>query len=1093
MRSLIANRDGIPLLQVPSLVATWTAIEMASLELFISSTLLIDIGLILRYVNRQPAPNDKHEKSILFKAPVANVTVSLSDRHNIVFALRNATLRNQCIGAKSFSMDAGFEENNYRFMEGGNAQFSFQRPLISLTCRKCDISLTHKFAELNYIQECLSLISWLVKQVTGRAGPEPDEPSTSRRFAFQVHRLQVVIERPELCDRIQRSVEAKRLAMEGLMLRQAKALQILAARGVGIRKPESFDRASQQLLFALYRKTFAKIPSDQNHIIELNAVDFECVIDGPAVTTRGEALRIINQVVPETAYEQVGRIFGGQLTISAQSIEIAASRIGPIMQAEALQSNGFLFLGRKQGETRRDFYHFLITCDGDGQTFVIPRLASKSTFFLDLTMKCQTASVFLSPAMSEFKQDIELATAVFRKKGHLYKSLAMYDLMRLRLRSVLRLEAEKLHIHLRNKQSPFASSGIAIVDIASFRALFDGRESKLTGESLAVRLFLGNDFRQVVTFPRFIVNVRVNSKNPLNENGTHPVFLPVDSGHMGSPSYDPFERCRTLTYEMIVNVSFETNSRMLLFLDDWESLADAFGRTTPIRSSFVKPVTFVTRIPPQPVLTASDVSVKFPRIAFSNQQLSITGTIFGDPIALTVITAVPLTVAVASGHLTCNVAMEAKNLLTVQVVDVQIEKKGALTTIGIRSAQVESSAALRESLVSFHRAKSSLPGIFPDFKTEGDLFNHFTVPVLAASLDNLTLNVALATAGPEVRVYSTGLKYQKLVDQHTNALHVLQLGVFQFFTAEAFAFISLQNGDFKVARIDSYQYGSAKLGVLDLHIRPDDVRSYGPEFSKFTNVRSDTSECHTMRTRRGRFDVDSLTMRIINNESMVLALLTSQKITASYLSCPDNSGLVRVTVLRLRVVDEQAGPNDKLRTIVERWSKDPIMDMSFERAPTSMKYPVYSKIELTFAPTILSLPLKFISSLIKLFPTANDLRILTLDPDDPGEEVQGEDVMGYKDRDEDDEQKIFCQEFIFNAFEAEFNLRRKEKGLWSELTNLNLGYKGVQVRDIFGTPERLKAFAKRQFRSALRQTAARMLFRKKRRSATSDSAASDDV
>jgi hypothetical protein len=126
--------------------------------------------------------------------------------------------------------------------------------------------------------------------------------------------------------------------------------------------------------------------------------------------------------------------------------------------------------------------------------------------------------------------------------------------------------------------------------------------------------------------------------------------------------------------------------------------------------------------------------------------------------------------------------------------------------------------------------------------------------------------------------------------------------------------------------------------------------------------------------------------------------------------------------------------------------------ISLDRPQTTMKCPVYRKIELTVAPDILNLPLKFIKSLIKLFPTADDLRILTLDTDDTGEDIQGDDVLAEKVDTESHEQNIFCQEFIFNQFDAQLSLRRKEKGLLAEFNNLALHYKGIHVYDVSGHP-----------------------------------------
>jgi hypothetical protein len=112
-----------------------------------------------------------------------------------------------------------------------------------------------------------------------------------------------------------------------------------------------------------------------------------------------------------------------------------------------------------------------------------------------------------------------------------------------------------------------------------------------------------------------------------------------------------------------------------------------------------------------------------------------------------------------------------------------------------------------------------------------------------------------------------------------------------------------------------------------------------------------------------------------------------------------------------------------------------------------------------------------------LFPTAGDLKMLNIDPDEQiDEELE---VIG--EAPETDTDCIFCQEFLFSPFQAVLNLRRKEKGVFSELNDLAFQDKGIHIYDFHGTRGQLTTYIKTNLKRGLLKALPVMLLRKKRR------------
>jgi hypothetical protein len=300
----------------------------------------------------------------------------------------------------------------------------------------------------------------------------------------------------------------------------------------------------------------------------------------------------------------------------------------------------------------------------------------------------------------------------------------MYDEIRRRLRGKLHWEFEKLTVHFRDKVIPFAPIPAAIIDIPNCKLVFEGKDAVITGESISVQLQSIRGFGQFVVIPSFTVQARIISNNLLNENGAHPVFIPVDSSRMGQRDYDPYERYRTHTYVVKANISFEENSRLSFIFDDYQGYISRFVAAVDILSVYVKPPYFVSRPFPYPTFASMDVQITISRMTYSHMPSSVTGNIFGDPIVIRINTEDPGGITISSPHLKCAIVREEKPLVNVQIDALSIEKTKALSVYA-NSIQLESSELVMPTLPIIDVPHREKIGSLPDCHREDEMVAHF--------------------------------------------------------------------------------------------------------------------------------------------------------------------------------------------------------------------------------------------------------------------------------------------------------------------------------------------------------------------------------
>lgn len=225
----------------------------------------------------------------------------------------------------------------HRFFECHHASFNFNNPLIAFKCSTGNVFLTNEFAEASFMQEFLALFRFIHNQTKvnnkfekniskndsnlslkndekekeneSDENEEDNQPLTQYCLSCDIHKFMIEMKANSLVSKIHRSNEAKRLAIEGLQIRQEKAIQIMNANLLNEANSTSsssfslneFEQSSRKMLFDLYKASIEKVQVQKDDdLFYVLSKDFHISIDGPKIKNRKEGIEELKKAVKFT-------------------------------------------------------------------------------------------------------------------------------------------------------------------------------------------------------------------------------------------------------------------------------------------------------------------------------------------------------------------------------------------------------------------------------------------------------------------------------------------------------------------------------------------------------------------------------------------------------------------------------------------------------------------------------------------------------------------------------------------------------------------------------------------------------------------------
>lgn len=1078
VNKLHATRGKQLLCDIPTIKMDRNTFSFAHVDLFISSTLLIDIGLLHRFFYGVSNPFEKtREKSrtlqrIYMKAPTVNLTLAFSDNHVIKLPMKKVVYHDKEISAKSFKIDIVFPHKTFTFFTARWAELNLVSPNFALKAREAEFTLHSDLAEKSFINETFSIISWLSKQMKGDRSAFRDKlPPTSKKFSFLFESGAIKYTTSKLTDEISISNVAKLEAMQQLKIRQEKALNILKARGSKIFDENLYESESKDMLFKLYREAWQKLPEPDIVLYSVPFKDLEFIIDGPALPNREAALEKLVVIDKHLEKDDVGRIFGGALTFNAKHMMLNTRHSGTIMTLDDVKTSGWYINAKKKGVTRSDFFHYRITCDDGFDVFDIPSIACRAVQFFDFNMDSTKIVMKFVPDWSEIRQDWKLGSTLWRTEKYKYKRVYMFDKYRLRYRWLFKISAKDFIIQKFDLETMYTQTPNINFILPDFAFSFDRRQFTIVASQFLIRAQTSHGLRSLATFPAPNMTVRIVSHNPHNVDARRPTFIPIDSYRLTDPEYEPYMKYCSHTYSVHSTIDFGDG-----FLVINGDLLKQFIHTIIHKGSpmarYVKPTDYIRRTSTYPRFSFFDVSVMIPKLMMTLSGDKIRVKLTGDPLILKMSTDGGFKVTCTGNKSELYASFCERKLCYVTATHIDVATKDAITA-KVRSITgeitTEALSHLNEFVIELPPPKKKNP--LPMMTNEQDLLNHFTTTKFIIELAESKMTLLLTDNEASCSLTMQNMMFEKRKNDTQTSLNILRIDNIDLNTHAVNPLFHLEKVSFLNASGLQNAMKLFNIQQMAVNFRPDDFDVFVPAIQAYSlKINNEDDKANKIAGRNSLISgsISKIDVKFHHPEGHVMCIINLTSPNIYYLANIDNSAVINFQLQSFSAIDDTS--LNPFREIFSCTSEQMLVDLRMKRAKRIMKRPVFERIKCKIAPFSAAISMPFIKNLIAIFPSADELRALDIDQDDIDENQDSSMQDGIPPPNieaAESEGAFFCREFILHQFSANLNFRRKETGTFKEFLDRSFTYQGLHMYDIFGTKNQLMAYIKKNLKWTL--------------------------
>lgn len=1104
VESIVATRNDEPLLKTKNIEYSEKNAQIPFLDVTVATPLIIDIGLIIRKVLGSADFDEKQQLSAFAKYSVhlksVITRICFSDNHIIQFSLGDVNYKNMYIKAKEAIGNFVFDKNIYKFGYAEFAELGFAKPYFAVKAHKMDLYLDNNFPENNFLQELFCLGSWIENQFRGKVafGDNRNVQSPSRRiYSFDIKKAAFYYLNKEITSKTHQFLEAKRAAMEALILRQSKSVSIMKAKNIVNFNEKEFYKQSKKMLFQYFREALNTMPEMEKYMFSMRGNNVSVVLNGPGIKNKEEALDKMKSIEPDLDKDTVGRVTGGLLEVSANSIALDLPHIKDIIELTKISGNGFFLTSRKKGINRKDYYHFKISTDRGFNVFDVPQISSPSVTFVKVGLKGKSGLLKLTPVQLETFQDTKLNTTIYRLMMVQFQRLAFIDNCRIRFRAYLQANLDKFFVQYNDVLRAYAPSAFAEAVFPNADITFDGTSFHMNhADSLTARLLSRDCMKRVAIFHEPVVLVSLPSFNHLNPSGKRPVFIPVDSSKILDKTYDPFKKYRTEEFHTYVHVKFNNDKYASIYLncEEIQSLVDEFLASHSILDLYRRPILFLKRFQPRILYTHTEVCVDFPPMSISMFNDSLSLKLYGSTIFFSVHNKnfVP-TVNVSFSNINIPILINSNEIAKLHINNFIFSLKGTQKSIKTDFVSVQIIMDSIKNIVGLeiyvHLAKKKIEKLLPDnidFKNKSDIIEHFNNKVFDIDVSKIDASLFLQNQeSPDLEI--NNFCYSILSDSNNCLVNVFNFdNLMVKLSSRNKPLLSITDFSLYLSIVTNLIYLYSSLNESIFYIELSDAEIFSEIFNELTFLKM-----FFLMPKKDTY-LRSFILRLNSNYikisfSISESILISSEIIkfSSFLHLFTNfSCIIEASINGLRITDEFA--KDSYHEMFRNFSDYNFFQINMVKERKLMKCPVYKKIEVAVQPFVIRIPVPLIKKLIKIFPTVELLQLFAFDNEmDDFNEDFNEDIFNKEhEMPSNDSNAVFIQEFRIYPFNAELNLRRKDSGAFKEFSKRALNYKGLHLFDIFGSKEQIVLFVKKNVKWAAIKALPSLVFRNNRKVST---------
>ncbi|OHS97425.1 hypothetical protein TRFO_09413 [Tritrichomonas foetus] len=1027
---ILTTRNGQNLLRSHSMKISKTKFDFQKLDITISTPFLIDLALFKRKFDVDVFNLFVSDRAI--NSPTTILRFSLSDAHILEFSLKKFSFKEKIITAKSFMLETMFSQSQkHKICECYRASFNYNDPVFAFKCSTGNVFLTNEFAQASFLQETFALIGFLRRQKSG------EYEVKKKDISFDIKKLRIEMKTHPLIPKIHKSIEAKRIALLGLQLRQEKALQIIKARqkeNINSFSNEDFENTSKKILFNLYKDSLGKIQmKNEEDLFVVQSDDFFTCFDGSAIKSRKEALwelkksvkseikqpvysninqnqtknehnsnyyesnqntEINNENKEEDFYfeNEMGQFDYGAVKLNTSKTDIIVPRVGKLMSISNFTTSGTMFICKQKAFKKDDFYHFLINCDNKMISYLVPGVSNRTTTVFNIKTNISQLCFRYSHAFEEFQQDYKFGTLLFRRNKFSFRRLRFFDNMRLRYRLKLNMNVQKLEVDYNSKFYTFSPFSFLKIQLPNFSLICDDNETvSASAEELRVRIMNKLEFSSLLTLPNPKINFKMISQSP--KNYRRPFFIPIQGHRMNEPTYDPYELYRTHTFAVHFDLSFDENKLASLNLDLIQPLIDCFFVHHPITKYFVIPVEFFHRASDAPTLSYLEFSATLTGLILTMNQNSLFAKIHGNPICIKFSnkeisringkTKGKVDLIVETTLLKVQAMIDERLLFETDLTNVLFDlSQSKFVNFKVANIRSEVSSCLMNFLFN-----PNLPFTFPFKDKETQLPLLIEQDQLQSNFRDRVIFVNIETAVTIFRLENNQLmqsnansirfEQRRSDDENAPPMNTVSFVSLNVMTSSktGVPLITLQNPCYVSCCATNVMYRNLEAGMIMANPTEDDFAFFIPKIKKFVEEVVKNKKIKPPHITHFTGFLKEMKIRLIHEEKNVLASLLGKDFYIEIERSKERFETGKAIIKSLSAVNELVDDDYKfiIQTIREDERK-PFFEVTYEKPPQITKCPFFKSILLNISVLTLRIDIPFIKKILSAFPSATMLK-----------------------------------------------------------------------------------------------------------------------
>jgi len=1059
------------------------------IEMCIPSTMIMDIGLLSRFIKEKIGPREikirdnrvSSARQIVGFSPLIKVRILLSDKHILKLELSKVNLKEMVLSSKTITCDIVFGSQLVKLFEFRKAHFHIEPPKVDLKIRNVKIILSNDFAENCYFQDLLVIYKFIQQHLRGNDFEKRKEmPPMRVDFCAQFQECTIHMERSPITNEIIKQNEAKRAASEALRVRQRKAVEIIEANDSSSFNQGAFDSASSSVFLKLYKEALKIIPDIETDICTCVFKGLEFGVNGFTIPNRDAAIKRLLEISPGFDPLIIGKIGGGSFFFSAASLAISIPCFGPVITLIKFDWKGQYFTVHKKGHVAKDFFDLKIKCDNGTNEFSIPQVASRSVIFLDIHSLFEEFGVRFSPSILEFTQDFKFATSLFRIRKFKIKHMQFIDLCRFRLRVKAEMKANHLRIGINTNMDPYREFSSMELDFCQAKFLYDGQSFLLESDSLQVSTFNRIPNKPFITLysPQFLI--KFSSHNPVGSNYPRPLFIPVDSSRILDSSYDPFELYRTHTFSFDIKASF-ADIPSLVDIDQFQYVIDLFLAKKRTIELYQRPAIFAKRFTPWPKFSHINLSMQVPQLSMTMSNCSISIKVVGQPISI-LYNGSDQILCIESKSIIIPSLINSRPFFSVSMNDFSLKKNPSILQISASDSVIDITQTFFQKCPEFvfqfpKKQNLSELGVF---ENNNDLYTHFVNTIMSVVFRSITFRIMFTEENKMLQGLLKNLILETRHNDQKLALHTIVMNYAEIKSDSSIPLIKLEGPQICLSTAINRTISTFTITHVDMNISQEENEFFTPLIKKILKG----SKPKSPERNPALFfllNISKLHIKLLQHDRSPMLSAGVEDINAMVNRQIDQSDIFKIVIKKLNAIQDHA--NDIYHDLFEvKKSTFPLFSLQMSRTKPIMRCPVFDRIEAKISPFIIKVSIPFLKEVGLFFKSTDDLHVLDIEEMEiENAQLNSEPILQVPEGDQNNEGLFFCRFFKIQPFEADLSIRFPKDSMFTEFIDRPFSYKGLEFEDLFGTKHQMVAMIKKNIKWTVITSLPKILFQKQRK------------